>query len=91
MTPSPTAVCYGHVELRDIVIELRADVKHIDSRITELVDIAKTNSNRICALETYNNQSIGEAKGVRTSAAIVSGVITLIGMFLAIYISVVMK
>ena len=91
MTQSPNTVCYGHTELRDMVIELRADVKHIDSRITELVDIAKTNSNRICTLETFNNQSIGEAKGVRTSAAIVSGVITLLGMMVAIIVSVVYR
>jgi hypothetical protein len=90
MTPQPVT-CYGHTELRDMVIELRADVKHIDSRISDLVEIAKANNNRIVALETYNNQAIGEAKGVRTSAAIVSSVITLIGMAVAIIVSVVYR
>ena len=69
MTP---VACLGHQELRDMVIELRSDVKHIDERIGELVEVAKSNNNRIVALETYQNQSIGRYKGMATSATVVS-------------------
>lgn len=88
---TPVVACIGHQELRDMVIELRTDVKHIDERISELVEVAKNNNNRIVALETYQNQSIGQAKGVSVSSTVISGILTMIGMFLAIYISLVVK
>ena len=73
MTPSPVTTCYGHTELRDMVIELRADVKHIDQKITTLVEIAKENSARIDSLEQYRSEEVGRAKGVASTATVVSG------------------
>lgn len=65
-------VCNGHQELRDMVIELRSDVKHIDERISELIEMVKNNNERIHALETYQNQTIGKFRGVSISATVVS-------------------
>ena len=88
MTP---VACIGHQELRDMVIELRADVKHIDQKISELADIAKTNNGRICLLEAYNNQEIGKAQGVRNSAAMVSVVVSVVISVVAIIVSAVFR
>ena len=72
--------CDSHQELRDMVIELRADVKHIDKKISELAEVAKTNHRRITNLETCNNQAIGMAQGARNSAAIVSVVVSVVAI-----------
>ena len=90
MAPAPTQVaCYGHQELRDMVIELRADVKHIDERISDLVAVAQKNDTRIRDLETYRNQADGMAKGVRVSAALVSTVISVAISLVAIAVTLV--
>jgi len=88
---TPTVACIGHQELRDMVIELRTDVKHIDGKISNLVEIAKTNSNRINTLETINDQAVGEARGVRNSAAFTSVVISVVVSVVAIAVSVVFR
>jgi hypothetical protein len=77
MTPSATT-CYGHQELRDMVIELKADVKHIDQKITTLVEIAKENSARIDSLEEYRSEEVGRAKGVASTATVVSVVVSVV-------------
>jgi hypothetical protein len=70
-----------------MVIELRSDVKHIDERISELVEVAKTNNNRIVALETFHNQEIGRARSVATSATIMSVVVSVVVSIVAIAVS----
>ena len=87
-----TAVaCVGHQELRDMVIELRADVKHIDSRISELVEVAKTNNNRIAILEAYQNENVGRSKGIASTATIVSVVISVVVSVVAVAVSAVFR
>ena len=88
---TPTVACQGHQELRDMVIELRADVKHIDEKISDLVEVAKTNNNRICSLETYNNQEIGRVKGTASISAMVSVVISVVVSIVAIVASAVFR
>ena len=88
---TPQIACLGHQELRDMVIELRSDVKHIDERISDLVDVAKANNNRICALETYQNQEVGRAKGVAASATVMSIVISVVVSIVAIAVSAVFR
>jgi hypothetical protein len=72
-----------------MVIELRTDVKHIDVKISELVEVAKANSVRICELETYNNQEIGRAKGVASTATVVSIVVSIVISIAAVLVSAV--
>ena len=84
---TPPVACLGHQELRDMVIELRSDVKHIDERISELCEVAKTNNNRIIALETYKSEEIGRAKGVAASATVMSIVISVVVSIVAIAVS----
>jgi len=91
MTPSPTTTCYGHTELRDMVIELRADVKHIDRKMTELVEVAKNNSARIDSLESYRSEERGRAKGSSSVAAVVSVVISLVVSVVAIIVGAVLR
>jgi len=79
--------CGSHQELRDMVIELRSDVKHIDQKISELVEVAKTNNTRIVTLETYNNQEIGRVKGVASIATNTSIVVSMVVSVLAIGVS----
>ena len=87
-----TAVaCLGHQELRDMVIELRADVKHIDARISDLVEVAKTNNGRICLLESYQNQEVGRSKGVASTSAVVSVVISVVVSVVAVVASAVFR
>ena len=88
---TPQVACYGHQELRDMVIELRSDVKHIDERISDLVEVAKTNNNRIVALEAHQNQEVGRAKGVAASATVMSIVISVVVSVVAIFISAVFR
>lgn len=88
---TPTVACEGHQELRDMVIELRADVKHIDEKISDLVEVAKTNSNRINTLEQVNDQAVGEVRGVRNSAAFTSVVISVVVSVVAIAASAVFR
>ena len=83
---TPAVACLGHQELRDMVIELRSDVKHIDERITELVEVAKANNNRIIALETFHNQEVGRAKGVAASAAVVSICVSIMVSVVAVFV-----
>jgi len=83
--------CEGHQELRDMVIELRADVKHIDQKISELADMAKTNHSRTIKLEAYNNQAIGVTQGIRNSAATVSVVVSVVISVVAIVVSAVFR
>lgn len=90
MTPEPVT-CVGHQELRDMVIELKADVKHINAKLTELVEVAKTNHGRIVALETYNNQEIGRAEGVKAAATATSFVVSMVVSIVAVIISVVIR
>lgn len=85
----PAVACIGHQELRDMVIELRTDVKHIDERISELVEVAKNNNNRIVALETYQNQAIGRAKGVSASATVVSICVSAVISIIAVIVGTV--
>ena len=85
MTPSATT-CYGHQELRDMVIELKADVKHIDEKITNLVDIAKANSSRIDSLEQYRSEEVGRAKGVASTATVVSVVVSVVISVVAVIV-----
>ena len=84
---TPPVACLGHQELRDMVIELRSDIKHIDERIGDLVEVAKTNNNRICSLETYQNQDIGRAKAVSSTTTAISVVISLVVSVVAIAVS----
>ena len=87
MTPSPTTVCYGHTELRDIVIELRTDVKHIDEKITNLVEVAKNNSTRIDSLEQSRSEEVGRVKGVASTATVISVVVSVVVSVVAILAS----
>ena len=87
-----TAVaCLGHQELRDMVIELRADVKHIDQKICDLVEIAKTNSVRIESLEQSRSEASGMAKGVASTATIVSVVVSIVVSVVAVIASAVFR
>ena len=88
---TPTVASQGQQELRDMVIELRADVKHIDEKISNLVEVAKTNSNRIVLLEAYQNENVGRAKGVASTSAVVSVVISVVVSVVAIIISAVFR
>ena len=88
---TPTVASQGQQELRDMVIELRADVKHIDEKISDLVEVAKTNSNRINTLEQVNDQAVGEVRGVRNSAAFTSVVISVVVSVVAIAASAVFR
>ena len=88
---TPAVACLGHQELRDMVIELRSDVKHIDERISELVEVAKSNNNRIVMLETFHNQEIGKAKGVAASATVASVVVSIVVSVVAILVSMVVR
>jgi len=85
MTPSPIT-CYGHQELRDMVIELKVDVKHIDAKISELVEVAKANSARLDSLEQYRSEEVGRAKGSASVSAAVSVVISLVISVVAIFV-----
>lgn len=88
---TPAVACMGHQELRDMVIELRSDVKHIDERISDLVEVAKTNNNRIVTLETYQHQEIGKARGVSASATTISVVISVVVSVVAVAVSWVVR
>lgn len=85
----PLIVCDGHQELRDMVIGLRSDVKCVDERIGELIVMAKNNSDRICALETYQNQTIGKFRGVSISATVVSICVSITVSIVAVVVGVV--
>lgn len=83
--------CLGHQELRDMVIELRSDVKHIDERISELVEVAKTNNERIGSLERYRSAEQGRVRGSASVSAAVSVVISLVVSVVAIIVSMAVK
>ena len=83
--------CESHQELRDMVIELRSVVKHIDVKISELVDVVHSNNNRVCALETYNNQEIGRSQGVTSTATFISVVVSVVISVVAVLVSAVFR
>ena len=91
MTPSATTVCGGHNDLRDMVIELRADVKHIDRKISELVEIARANSCRIDSLEQYRSEEVGRAKGVAATSTVISAVISIVVSVVAVVVGAMLR
>ena len=91
-----------HQEVRDLVYALRQEVTYVreagdrfDKNFTaadkEWDGIAEMELQRIMALEKEVERNKGKSEGILSSAAFISGVLTLIGMFLAIYISVVVR
>jgi CHASE3 domain sensor protein len=72
-----------------MVIELKADVKHIDEKITNLIDIARTNSQRIDSLEQYRSEEVGRAKGVASTATVVSVVVSVVISVVAVLVGTV--
>ena len=69
-----------------MVIELKADVKHIDQKITNLIEIARTNSTRIDSLEQYRSEEVGRAKGVASTATVVSVVVSVVISVVAVIV-----
>ena len=96
-------VSYGdHQEVRDLALATSNDLKYIKvalDRIELHMSTARAEWTgreaviiaRIDALEKKQDIQQGNNEGLLRSAAIVSGVLTFVGMFLAIYISVVMR
>jgi len=84
----PTVMCDGHQELRDIVIETRADVKHILESLKTGSDKMEKHDTRITALENKESERKGFEKSVKSiataRATIVSLVISGIGVVIAI-------
>jgi hypothetical protein len=74
-----------------MVIELRADVKHIDSKISDLVEIASRNNDRICLLEQYRSEEVGRAKGVAATATATSVVVSLVISVVAIFVGALLR
>jgi diacylglycerol kinase len=67
-----------------MVIELRADVKHIDQQISNLVEIARENGCRIDSLEQYRSEEVGRAKGVAATSTVISVVISVVVSVVAV-------
>ena len=91
-----------HQELRDLVLELKGDVSHITAVMNKLDNYVVTARvewtgreglilERVTNLEREPDRAKGEAIGITRSAAFISAVFTLIGMFLAIAVSLVVK
>jgi hypothetical protein len=91
-----------HQQVRDMVLETGRDLHYIKSSLQGIEEHIKTARiewthreglliARVNALEQNADILKGKSEGLLLSAAFVSGVLTLIGMFLAIYISVVMR
>ena len=76
-----------HMDLVKLVIELKTDVKHIDQRITDLVIVAAKNNERICNLEVYKDQTIGETRGVHATTVAVSILISTLAAIAAVIVS----
>lgn len=60
MTPDP-AICTGHQELRDIVIETRSDVKFIRESIADIQDCIRDHDHRIRVMEISGSKKAEEA------------------------------
>jgi hypothetical protein len=96
-------VSYGdHQEVRDLALATNNDLKYIKvalDRIEQHMSQTRVEWTsrealmiaRIDALERKCDIQQGSTEGVLRSAAVVSGVLTLIGMFLAVYISLVVR
>jgi len=91
-----------HQEVRDLVLSLRQDMVYLREAVDRLDKFDKWARQeweqreaialaRLTILERESERSKGEAVGITRSAAFISAVFTLIGMFLAIAISVVVK
>ena len=91
-----------HLEVRDLALATSQDLKYIKvalDRIESHMSTARIEwtgreaiaLQRIDQLEKKCDIQQGNTEGVLRSAAVVSGILTLIGMFVAIYISVVMR
>ena len=94
---------YGEFQaVRDVVLETSTDITYIKTAIGRLeqFDLYARKEwesresqclMRIDAIERALDIQQGNSEGLLRSSAVVSGVLTLIGMFLAIYISLVVK
>ena len=91
-----------HQEVRDLVLAMKQDIMYLKEAIDrfdkcfqaadkEWDTVAELGLQRILALEKESERRAGEAIGITRSAAFISAVFTLIGMFLAIGISLVVK
>lgn len=77
-------ICEGHQELRDIVIETRADVKYIRESMQELASCQKDLDGRVKILESCEDQRVGENRTVTRHAGIVAGIIAILGTLVSI-------
>ena len=96
-------VSYGdHQEVRDLALATSQDLKYIKvalERIETHMASARIEwtgreaivLQRIDLLEKKCDIQQGNTEGVLRSAAVVSGILTLVGMFIAIYISLVVR
>ena len=91
-----------HQEVRDLALATSNDLKYIKvalDRIETHMSTARAEwtvreaavIQRIDALERKCDIQQGNTEGVLRSAAVVSGILTLVGMFIAIYISLVVR
>ena len=91
-----------HQEVRDLVLGMRQDIQYLKEAIErfdrnfaaadkEWDTVAELGIQRIMTLEKESERAKGEAIGITRSAAFISAVFTLIGMFLAIAVSLVVR
>lgn len=91
-----------HQEVRDLALATFNDLKYIKAAISRIeghMTSARiewsgreaTILNRVDALERNYDIQQGNFEGILRSAAVVSGVLTLAGMFIAIFISVYLR
>ena len=91
-----------HQEVRDLVLGMKADVQYLREAIDRLETFDRWARQeweareaqalqRITFLERESDRAKGEAVGITRSAAFISAVFTLIGMFLAIAVSLVVR
>ncbi len=81
--------CAGHEELRDIVIETRAEVRMLSGQINQFMTAMARQEERIEVLEAERHQRIGAEKNATRTAAIVAGIIStggvVVGLILALW------
>lgn len=85
MNEDQVTLCTGHQELRDIVIETRADVKHLLEGMKENQRCMGNHEDRINRLEAFEDRRVGEAKATVRNAGLIAGIIATVGTLVSIF------
>lgn len=83
-----SVTCTGHQELRDIVIETRADVKHLLEGMRESQRSMTNHEDRINRLEAFEDRRVGEAKATVRNAGLIAGIIATVGTLVSIFYTI---